>query len=275
MTTAWDGAAQPAAPDLTPRDRARVALRAVPVAAVVFGGLGLLLACRLVERPLCGARRPVTPWITQGVCVAALRLMGLRRVVRGAPIRGAGAVVANHVSWLDVFALNASDRVRFVSKAEVASWPGIGWLARATGTVFVRRDPREAPAQAAMLESRLREGQRLVFFPEGTSTDGRRVLPFKTTLFAALRAPGLRVQPVTLRYVAPAGSPADVYGWWGARGFAEHLTVVLALRRRGRVEVTYHPPLAVADHLGRKTLARAAEAAVRRGLGPEGGGEGG
>lgn len=239
------------------------------MALVLSGGLALLLLVRLVERPLCGLRRPVTPWITQGVCIAALRFMGLRRVVRGAVMGGTGAVVANHVSWLDIFALNASKRVYFVSKSEVASWPGIGWLARATGTVFIRRHPREAARQTALFEARLRAGHRLLFFPEGTSTDGRRVLRFKSTLFAAFLSPdlpGMQVQPVTLRYVAPEGTRADFYGWWGDRSFGESLLCVLATRRQGRVEVTYHPPLPVADYPDRKALARAAEVAVRGGL---------
>ena len=270
MTLRWDGAPQHPFPRLGPRDRFRVARRAVPMALVVFGGLAILLALRLVERPLCGARRLVTPWVTQGVCIAALWLMGLRRDVRGAALRGPGAIVANHVSWLDILVLNAGGRLVFVSKAEVAGWPGIGWLARATGTVFVRRDPREAWKQAAAIGERLRQGHRLLFFPEGTSTDGARVLPFRTSLFAALLDPGpraMRVQPVTLAYVAPPGAPATVYGWWGDRGFASHLAAILALPRQGRVEVVRHAPLAVADHPDRKALARAAERAVRAGLG--------
>ena len=265
----WEGPPRPARPALGARDRARIARRGGAMAAVLLVGLAALLAVRLVERPLCGMRRPVSPWVTQGVCVAALRLMGLRRVVRGAALRGRGAIVANHVSWLDILALNASSRVAFVSKSEVASWPGIGWLARATGTLFIRRVAREAPAQAALMADRLASGHRLLFFPEGTSTDGLRVLPFKPTLFAAFRAAGvegLRVQPVTLRYLAPAGAPSDFYGWWGDRGFGESLVEILAARRQGRVEVLRHAPLDVAAFPDRKALARAAEAAVRAGL---------
>ena len=276
MTTTWDGPLQPMLRRLTPRDWLRVARRAVPMALVVFGGLGVLLAIRLLERRLCGARRPATPAITQGVCVAALRLMGLRRIVRGEAMRRPGALVSNHVSWLDIFALNASARICFVSKAEVAGWPGIGWLARATGTVFIRRHAREASAQRLLLQERLRRDQRLLFFPEGTSTDGCRVLPFKTTLFAAFLSPGrsgLAVQPVTLRYVAPPGEAAAFYGWWGDRDFGGSLLQILAQRRQGRVEVVFHAPLHVADFADRKSLARAAEAAVRGGLEAEGGGQ--
>ncbi len=237
---------------------------------LVFGGLAVLLAVRLLERPIFGLRRPITPWITQSVCLGALRLMGLRRVVTGRPMRGGtGAVVANHGSWLDIFALNAGKRIYFVSKSEVAAWPGIGWLARATGTVFIRRDRKEAASHKAIFDARLRAGHRLLFFPEGTSTDTRRVLPFKSTLFAAFYSeglPGMKVQPVTLAYHAPPGASEAFYGWWGGDDFGAHLLAMLAAPRHGRVEVIYHPPLDVAEFSDRKALARAAEQAVRSGL---------
>ena len=185
-------------------------------------------------------------------------------------MNGPGAVVANHSSWLDIFALNARKRVYFVAKSEVASWPGIGQLAWATGTVFIKRDPRQATSQVALFQSRLAVGHRLLFFPEGTSTDGLQVLGFKPTLFAAFFAPELRetmtIQPVTVKYVAPPGMDARFYGWWGDMALAPHLVSTLAAKRQGEVRVIYHPPVKVRDFTSRKTLALATEEAVRRGL---------
>jgi 1-acyl-sn-glycerol-3-phosphate acyltransferase len=250
----------------------RVLLRIVPFATVTYGGLVLLLACRVVEVPFA-PRRPVTPYITQAVCRLALMIMGLRVQVVGRPMRVAGAVVANHASWLDIFVLNACDRVYFVSKAEVARWPGIGWLARATGTVFIARDPAQARVQQAAFEARLRAGHRLLFFPEGTSTDSLRVLPFKSTLFAAFFTHGMEavmhIQPVSVRYFAPKGADARFYGWWGDMDFAPHLLRILASARRGRVVVTFHAPLAVDAFAGRKDLAAACEMSVRSAQGGE------
>ena len=100
-----------------------------------------------IERPLHGVHRPWTPFITQFVCRSAFRVMGVGYSSTGARMKEHGAVVANHSSWLDIFTLNAEKRVYFVSKAEVARWPAIGWLARATGTVFIRRDARDAVSQ--------------------------------------------------------------------------------------------------------------------------------
>jgi 1-acyl-sn-glycerol-3-phosphate acyltransferase len=223
-----------------------------------------------VERPLFGLDRPWTPHITQFVCRSAFVFLGIERRVTGRPMAARGAIVANHASWLDIFALNASKRIYFVSKSEVAGWPGIGWLARATGTLFIDRDRRAAAAQQRIFERRLAAGHKLLFFPEGTSTDGLRVLPFKTTLFQAFHAealrPHLQIQPVSVVYVAPAGEDPRFYGWWGDMAFGAHLLKVLAAPRQGRVEIRYHPPVAVADHPDRKALARRLEGDVRAGL---------
>ncbi len=261
--------------DLPPSHRVRglgwvrVVLRGLAVGSLTFGCLGLLLLVRLVERPLFGQGRPVTPYITQFVCRSAFILMGIRYRRIGAPMKGPGAVVANHSSWLDIFALNAAKRIYFVSKAEVAGWPGIGWLARATGTVFIARDRREAEAQIGVFRTRLSLGHKLLFFPEGTSTDGLQVLPFKPTLFAAFFDDALRetlsVQPVSVIYEAPGGADPRHYGWWGEMDFATHLLATLAQSPQGRVTVVYHEPVRVADFDGRKALAAHAEARVREG----------
>lgn len=245
----------------------RVALRAAALIVLVFGGLIILLLTRLIERPLYGLHRPVTPFITQFVCRNAFRILGMRFVVTGVPMAARGAVVANHSSWLDIFSLNAAKRIYFVSKSEVASWPGIGWLARATGTVFIERNPARARAQTELFQHRMLAGHKLLFFPEGTSTDGMQVLPFKTTLFQSFFADELRdeiqIQPVAVVYRAPVGLDRRFYGWWGSMEFGTHLLATLAPPRPGSVEVVYGTPLKVSDFKNRKALAAACEAAVR------------
>lgn len=245
----------------------RVLVRGVILATVVFGCLAILLLVRLIERPLFGLHRPWTPFITQFVCRTAFFILGIKFTSKGELMRERGAVVANHSSWLDIFALNARKRIYFVSKAEVAKWPGIGWLARATGTVFINRDPKEARAQKEVFEGRLLAGHKLLFFPEGTSTDAIRVLPFKPTLFAAFFTEELRtemhIQPVTVLYHAPEGEDRRFYGWWGDMDFGPHLLKVLAQGKQGRVELIYHAPLKVSDFESRKTLAKACEEIVR------------
>lgn len=245
----------------------RVIRRGVVLGTVVFSGLGLLLFIRLFERPIFGTDRPITPYITQAVCRSALFIMGITLLVRGPRLKVHGAVVANHGSWIDIFALNARKNVYFVSKSEVASWPGIGWLARATGTLFIRRVPRETKNQVAVFEERLNHGHRLLFFPEGTSSDSIRVLPFKPTLFAAFFSDRLihamHIQPVTVIYHAPENRDSRFYGWWGDMSFGGHLVTVLAQRRQGKVELVYHAPVRVDDFANRKSLASYLESQVR------------
>ncbi len=246
-----------------------IAVRALLIIFCMVLGMLVLLSLRLIERPVFGMHRPVSPFVTQIVCRVSLWILGLRLVTQGRPMKGQGAIVANHTSWLDILVLNASDRVYFVSKAEVERWPGIGWLAKATGTLFITRDRSHAKDHANMFIHRLQAPHRLLFFPEGTSTDGQQVLAFKPTLFAAFYEPDLinetQIQPVSVVYHAPTGADARFYGWWGDMGFGEHLLSTLAAVRHGYVEVIYHPPIAVKDTQSRKHLAALAEQAVRAG----------
>lgn len=265
----WTSDDIPPSHRVTPLGWARVIFRGLAVGTVTFGCLLLLLLVRLIERPLFGQGRPVTPFITQFVCRSAFVLMGIRYRKVGSPMKGAGAVVANHASWLDIFALNAAKRIYFVAKQEVATWPGIGWLARATGTVFIVRDRAQANAQIDTFRERLSHGHKLLFFPEGTSTDGLQVLPFKPTLFAAFLDPALRetlsIQPVSVVYTAPKGADARHYGWWGEMEFATHFLATLAQSPQGSVTVVYHEPVKVSEFSDRKVLAAALEDTVRKG----------
>lgn len=254
-------------PRIGPLGWLRILVRGGALVVVTYGGLLLLLIVRLIERPVCGTSRPVTPFITQLVCRMAFPIIGLRLSTSGRPMTVRGAVVANHASWLDIFALNAVQRVYFVAKSEVEGWAGIGWLARATGTLFIARKGTEAKAQQHLFEERLRAGHQLLFFPEGTSTDAIRVLPFKSTLFAAFFTHGLEqimhVQPVTVVYHAPEGADPRFYGWWGDMEFGPHLLMTLAAMRQGRVEVIFHPEVPVDAFADRKSLAAYCERVIR------------
>lgn len=247
-----------------------VVIRAGVITAVFAFGVVLVLILRLIEPLLFAQRRPWTGRIKQAAFWVALQVFGLKVHRIGTPLQGRGAVVSNHVSWLDIIVQNAGHRVAFVSKAEVARWPVIGWLARLTGTVFIRRDRRDAVQQQALLGRELAAGRRLLLFPEGTSSDGQRVLPFKSTLFGVFYSdPQLRetaIQPVSIVYDAPAGEDQRFYGWWGDLNLAPHLLQVLAQPRQGEVTVRYHTPVAVSDFEERKALAHALENAVRRGM---------
>ncbi len=270
MSDTWQEVPEPTPDRISAAGWLRVVLRGAILGSVTFGCLAILLLVRLIERPIFGLHRPVTPYITQFVCRSAFVILGMGVRMQGDVMTQRGAVVANHSSWLDIFTLNARKRIYFVSKSEVAQWPGIGWLARATGTVFIRRDRKEAKSQQELFESRLLAGHKLLFFPEGTSTDGLRVLPFKSTLFQAFFTDHLRhemyVQPATVIYHAPKGEEDRFYGWWGDMDFGTHLLKTLAAKRQGSVEIIYHDPVRVDEFPNRKSLAAHVENTVRQGM---------
>jgi len=197
-------------------------------------------------------------------------LCGLRLEIRGTEMAHGGALVANHASWADIFVLHDASHIHFVAKSEVKSWPGIGFLAAVTGTIFIERRPTEAKRQQQQLKERLQKGDRLCFFPEGTSSDGRRVLPFKSALFSAFHTPELLphmwIQPVTVSYFPPKGRGDRFYGWWGDMSFGSHMKMVFGLSRGGKVRVTYHEPVRAADYADRKTLASYCSQVVRAGM---------
>jgi 1-acyl-sn-glycerol-3-phosphate acyltransferase len=271
----WNGAAPPVLPPLTAAERLRLGLRAgwAAVALVVLFAVFLplrgldLLAERLAGRPVTA----LGPAIVRLWAAQALPSIGLHFVRHGAPMRGGGAFVANHSSWIDIVALQRAATPFLVSKAEVRRWPGIGLIGHAIGTMFIDRRPAQAKRQEAALLARLARGDRMALFPEGTSSDGQRILPFKSSLFGVFLAPDVEraaVQPVTIRYRPRADLPASFYGWWGEMDFASHLRDVMARSTGGVVELTFHTPLPLADFPDRKSLAQAADAAVRSALEP-------
>ena len=264
MSPTWRSVAPPPLPVIGPIGWVRAVLRGLALALMIAAGLAVLVPLRAAERWL-GRGHSLSAHLPFLVCRATLGLLGIGLTAQGRLDERAGIVVANHATWLDIFTLNALGAMTFVSKDDVAGWPGIGLLARATGTLFIARDPRQARAQQAMVQARLAAGQRLVLFPEGTSTDGQRVLPFKPTLFAAALAAGARVQPVSIDYHPRPGRDPRFYGWWGDMSFGPHAIAMLAEPGGGAVTIVLHPPFQSGQFPDRKALALACEGVVRSG----------
>lgn len=143
-----------------------------------------------------------------------LRCLGIRLDVDGTPRPGAKLIVANHVSWLDIMAINAVAPSRFVSKAEVGRWPVVGMMVTLAGTLYIERSrPRDAKRVLELLANTLREGRTAAVFPEGTTSEGHSVMPFHANLLQAVIDADVPVQPVALRYrdATHAVSPAASY----------------------------------------------------------------
>ncbi|WP_343313152.1 lysophospholipid acyltransferase family protein [Brucella sp. BE17] len=206
----------------------------------------------------------------------AARLFGFRirtvgEIHRGRPL----LLVANHTSWSDIIVMSAVGQVSFIAKSDVRSWPVFGHFAILQRTVFVERERRgKTGEQTSEIAKRLIAGDAMVLFPEGTTSDGNRVLPFKTALFgaahAAIREAGVAeviVQPVAIAYTHVHGMAMGRYhrpiaSWPGDVELMPHLKGIL---REGAidVEVRFGEPVVVTAATDRKALARTMEAKVR------------
>jgi 1-acyl-sn-glycerol-3-phosphate acyltransferase len=252
-------------------------LRAASI-AVVFVVVTLLLipVQWLAVKLRLGWRRTLPHVYHRFVC----RLLGIRIAVLGKPATGGVLLTANHSGWIDIPVLSAVAPVSFVSKQEVNGWPFFGTLARLQRTVFTRRERAKALEDRDNIRRRLTDGDTLVIFPEGTSGDGNKVLPFKSALLSAAEtvlgegpngiARHAPVQPVSVSYVALHGLPMGrenrpLFAWYGDMDLVSHLWEALGA---GPIDVVVelHPPLTIDQAGGRKELAAAAEAAVRGGL---------
>ncbi|MBI2717988.1 MAG: 1-acyl-sn-glycerol-3-phosphate acyltransferase [Rhizobiales bacterium] len=201
-----------------------------------------------------------------------LKILGVRLKIVGAPLADGPALLAsNHVSWLDIPVLSAVAPISFIAKREVNGWPFFGSLARLQRTVFVDRNRRHATGNSRdEMHERFKAGDLLVLFPEGTSSDGIHVLPFKSAFFGAAEYPDVLVQPVTIAYTGHRGLPMTrrllpFYAWYGGMELAPHLWAALA---QGPIEVTVHchQPLSLGGELTRKQLARHVETLVKGSL---------
>ncbi len=262
--TGWDAGHEESLDRPTRGAWLRVVLKFIPCVLAI-----MVLMIPLVLLRVTGQWR-AGQFVVCLACWICLKIIGLPLITKGRPMQHAGVVVANHSSWLDILTLNASQRVFFVAKDEVRNWAGIGTMARAVGTVFIRRKRGDAKRQHDLFLDHVAKGHKLLFFPEGTSTDGCHVLPFRSSLFQAFFTPDLAdlmwVQPVTVLYYAPAGKRADFYGYWGEMEMLEHMLHVISQPKQGHVELVFHAPLKIADFTDRKALAEAAYKAVADGM---------
>lgn len=223
------------------------------VAPSFLAALFLAVTSR-VAPPLHGRTQPrlMRTWFR-----VLARMLGLRVRCAGEPRPGPVLMACNHLSWLDIVAIGASLEVAFVSKGEIDRWPILGYIARHGGrTLFITRgEMRSFQNLGGALIGRLRAGERIVFFPEGTVSGGHGLLRFRPRLFEAARVANCPVQPVALSYTAGEGAvlaPMDI-----GETFVGHMLRLLAARRTEAV-LTFLPLLdaGVGDARGLAAQAR-------------------
>ncbi len=229
----------------------------------------LLLPFQIVAVLILPALARRIPILYHHGCLA---LMGVSVDVRGVPAtagkdgpqKGPVLFVANHCGYLDIPVLGSLVPASFISKKEVAGWPLIGFLARLARTIFVDRENiRAVGSQRDVLMQRLVKGHNLILFPEGTSSDGNRIMDFKTALFAVterhFEGPPLRVQPVTIAYTRLDGMPMGrrmrpYCAWYGDMPLLSHAWKLISVGSV-TVVVVFHPPQTLDKPASRKALA--------------------
>lgn len=243
-----------------PVSRLRAALR-----------LPLFLLINLIFVPAFALLRPLvrswSRWAQVTWCTLSCRLIGLRvRAIGTVHSAGPTLYVSNHVSYLDVAVLTQLVDAVYVAKAEVKGWPLFGLIARLTGTLFVDRSAiTRAREHSDGVRRHLAAGNNIVLFPEGTTTDGSGVAPFKSTLLEAAGArmsePGVVIQPISIVYTRAAdgtpldGERAELYGWFDDMELTRHMWRVFGMKG-AEVEVRFHAPVRAVDVADRKALAR-------------------
>jgi lyso-ornithine lipid O-acyltransferase len=241
--------------------------------------VGLTLASAVIQYLAIRFKLKLQRTYPHGYHKLLCRMFGIRITVIGTPVRESGVLlVANHASYFDILVMSATLPVSFVAKSEVSGWPLLGMMARLQRCVFVERARRGQTGTARdTLHERLKDGEALVLFPEGTSTDGNRVQSFKSALMGAVETEigseghirYVPVQPVSIAYVAAHGIPLGrenrpLFAWYGDMELTAHLWEAM---KAGPLDVIveFHPPLTVGPGQGRKQVAALAEAMVRDG----------
>jgi 1-acyl-sn-glycerol-3-phosphate acyltransferase len=259
----------------TRTQRTRCMIRVTAIALAILALTLVLLPFQLIGIAFDLRLQRSIPHLYHRVLCA---LIGVRiREIGARSTASPALILSNHVSWLDICVITALAPVVFVAKREVAAWPVFGWLAKLQRTIFINRQARHQTGAATReIAGRLLGGDAVVLFAEGTSSDGIRVLPFRSSLVGAVHhALGnsthhteITVQPMSLAYVGFGGVPMgrglrERVAWYGDADLIPHLVHVLS---SGAVDVTVSWGEAVAYDMSadRKVITRAAEKSVRR-----------
>jgi 1-acyl-sn-glycerol-3-phosphate acyltransferase len=227
--------------------------------------LAWTLACMPVQAVLLGLRGRAKENFARRYWRGVAAILGLQLTIRGAVTTERPVLfIANHCSWLDIIALGSVLPGCFVAKADIARWPLVGWIARLGRTIFVSRGKATLEREREALETRLAAGDNVILFPEGTTSDGTRILRFQSSFLAIAAAPARPfIQLVTLVYDGLDGLPVrrrdrPVISWYGDMDMASHYPGIG--RRRGlHATMILDPAIPPGAYPNRKSLAAALE----------------
>ncbi len=203
-----------------------------------------------------------------------LKLLSIKIVVKGSFGGDGSLIVSNHASWIDILIVSSIIKTSFVSKSEVSRWPLISWLAKLQRTIFINRDNNKQLAETANeIQDRISNNQNVVLFPEGTSSDGNRVLPFKSSIFILCELSEIskfNIQPISIAYTKYNGLSMTriermLIAWYGDMDLLSHIYAII---RAGsfEVEVTFHNRIDISEKKSRKDIASECEDIVRDGF---------
>jgi len=223
-------------------------------------GVGLFAVGALYPRFSARRRSAFTGWWARKL----LRILNVLVSVHGLRPHAEAKnliVTSNHISWLDIFVINATQPSRFVAKSEVRDWPIAGWLCEKAGTIFIRRTRQRDTARInETMRAILAEGTTIGLFPEGTTTAGDKLLKFHTSLFEPAVANEATIAPVAIRYRNSDGEPSIAAAFIGELSFAESVGQIIS-QKSMIVEITFAPHIAATGQT-RRELALKAESAV-------------
>jgi 1-acyl-sn-glycerol-3-phosphate acyltransferase len=175
-------------------------------------------------------------------------------------------LVLNHISWVDIFVINARSPATFIAKSEIRDWPFVGWLCTLVGTLYIERGkPSAAKKATAEIVAELRRNSLIAVFPEGTTTFGRSLEPFHAALFQPALDAEATLHPIALRYFDRSGAHSDAAGFVGETTFVESVWTIVSARHIV-AELQFLPPAPASGHT-RRSLAEKTESAIAAALG--------
>ena len=203
-----------------------------------------------------------------------LKILGIRINLIGSIADEPGLFISNHASWIDIFLLSSITDLSFIAKKDVATWPVVGFLARLQKTIFIdRANPKTIPVTIKEIEKRILSKEKVVLFAEGTSSDGNRILPFKSSIFMIcdlLREKNHTIQPISIAYTRYNGLPMDrknrpLIAWYGNMNLFNHLMGIIASGSFD-VDITFHNIIDISKKKSRKEISIECEKRIRSGF---------